>query len=596
MAGSFRQRDKRRRQVLLPGALFPCVSLATMTAVGLVLTAQQAIAQQIPDPAQPGRIEQDLRLPDDRLDRLPPEVEVPEERPRAPADDGATFVLRDIEILGTTVVDARRLRPLFANRIGTRVSLGDLQEIADALTEALRREGFLITRVVLPAQSIRDGRVRMTVLEGYVSDVRVESESIDSGDHRVRSFAEKVMASRPLRSVDLERYLLLLNDLPGLTVRSVLTPSEQATGASTLILRIEKQGLTASFSADNRGSTYIGPVQFGTSLGVNGVAGDHDRLSARYIRSSDFEELEYIELSYRRPLNSEGTTFDISGLLSRSEPGDSVDILDVKGRNRTITIGVTHPLIRSRDQNLFVSGQFTARDTKTRFFADTPDELLQSEDRIRVLQAGLSYDRTDDWNGVSLADLEISQGLNILWPRVTDSPDLSRSNGKSDFTKVTLELRRLQEIMDDLSLLVGVRGQYSFDSLLASEEFGYGGSDYGRGYDPSEITGDIGIAAKAELRYDLPLPQTLFGWRGVAEVLTGAQAFAYYDIGRVWLRDPTGGDPDSESGASTGGGLRFTLLDRLQTSLEVAKPLTRPVAAKDPGGSPRFLFSVVLSY
>ena len=55
--------------------------------------------------------------------------------------------------------------------------------------------------------------------------------------------------------------------------------------------------------------------------------------------------------------------------------------------------------------------------------------------------------------------------------------------------------------MDNLALYVSVRGQYSAVPLLSSEEFSFGGNVSGRGYDPSEISGDQGVAATIELRY-----------------------------------------------------------------------------------------------
>jgi len=88
-------------------------------------------------------------------------------------------------------------------------------------------------------------------------------------------------------------------------------------------------------------------------------------------------------------------------------------------------------------------------------------------------------------------------------------------------------------------------GQYTSDSLLSSEEFGYGGMSFGRAYDSSEITGDKGMAASIELRYrlDIKIPHINF------------QPFIFYDIGKVWNIDPS--DKNKISGASAGGGFRL---------------------------------------
>src|SRR6185437_9133865 len=84
----------------------------------------------------------------------------------------------------------------------------------------------------------------------------------------------------------------------------------------------------------------------------------------------------------------------------------------------------------------------------------------------------------------------------------TGSALLSNPYGQSDFTKLTFNTSRLQELNDKFSLLAASAGQVSNAPLLVSEQFGFGGPVFGRAYDTSEITGDDGIAASLELRYD----------------------------------------------------------------------------------------------
>lgn len=51
--------------------------------------------------------------------------------------------------------------------------------------------------------------------------------------------------------------------------------------------------------------------------------------------------------------------------------------------------------------------------------------------------------------------------------------------------------------MDGLNPYLAATAQTSFgQSLLSPKQFGVGGSQFGRGYDPSEITGDSGVAGK----------------------------------------------------------------------------------------------------
>ena len=71
--------------------------------------------------------------------------------------------------------------------------------------------------------------------------------------------------------------------------------------------------------------------------------------------------------------------------------------------------------------------------------------------------------------------------------RRTGSPALSVSGEHSDFFKSTPEATRTQRLNDFFNLLIGLTGQWAGSPLLSAEQFGLGGSHYGRGSDPAEI-------------------------------------------------------------------------------------------------------------
>jgi hemolysin activation/secretion protein len=64
------------------------------------------------------------------------------------------------------------------------------------------------------------------------------------------------------------------------------------------------------------------------------------------------------------------------------------------------------------------------------------------------------------------------------------------------------------------------------------------------------------------------------GLRGA--FLQAFQIYAFYDLSTVWNISPKNSQRTA-SLASAGGGVRFALAERFLLSLEVAKPLTRPL-------------------
>jgi hemolysin activation/secretion protein len=176
----------------------------------------------------------------------------------------------------------------------------------------------------------------------------------------------------------------------------------------------------------------------------------------------------------------------------------------------TVTARLSHPFIRSREQNLLADISFTLRNSIADQFA-LPSEtrpVSSYDDRIRVFRAGASYDTKDDWSGSDFIRLEMSQGATIFDASQDGAlTDVSRPGGRTMFTKGTLDASRLQSlatITPGLNVLTAMSAGWSFgQSLLASEQFGVGGSQFGRGYDPSELTGVYGAAAKFEIQYDV---------------------------------------------------------------------------------------------
>jgi hemolysin activation/secretion protein len=270
------------------------------------------------------------------------------------------------------------------------------------------------------------------------------------------------------------------------------------------------------------------------------------------------------------PLGVEGTKLFFLGSYTQSEPGFTLAPLLTESEGIAGIVRLSHPFIRSRTENLTLRGGFDYRDSSTTIFED-PEGVGSFHDHLRVARAGGSYDLTDRFEGVTQISVEASQGLPFLGASPNEARGLSRPGARSEFQKLTLDVSRLQSLDflgRGLTLLGAFSAQRSLgDALLASEQFGLGGPAFLRGYDPSEVTGDNGWAAKLELQ-----------WSALAGLawLRDVQVYGFADMGKVWNvhADTALNGPHL---ASAGTGVRFALNDNLSGSVEVAKPLTRVV-------------------
>ncbi|MDO9224290.1 MAG: POTRA domain-containing protein, partial [Caulobacter sp.] len=88
----------------------------------------------------------------------------------APADASAIVVQR-LAVTGASVYSESELMAIAGIVPGQRLTLGDLNAMADRVTNRYRQDGYLVGRAYLPAQEVKDGVVTMAVLEGTYGNV-----------------------------------------------------------------------------------------------------------------------------------------------------------------------------------------------------------------------------------------------------------------------------------------------------------------------------------------------------------------------------------------------------------------------------------------
>jgi hemolysin activation/secretion protein len=558
------------------------ISKAALVAMSLAaLAAGPAAAQTVPPSVDPGRVPQRFEPP--RTPGVDTRITVPQIPTAAPPAQARQirFVLRGVTVTGSTVYDAQQLQPLYQGLVGREVSLLEVYGIANQITARYRNDGYVLSQAVVPQQQIRDGVVQIHIVEGRINRVIIKDEGRLYSYNYLLQYAERLKSSQPVTQRELERYLLLLNDFPGMRVSGVLAPSD-VPGTSDLILEVNYKRVDAYASIDNRGSRFLGPYQSEVSGAYNGLLDVGDRLLYRYVVSLfQPRELQFHEARFQTPVLGYGTIMEVWGNYARTKPGFTLRILDIEGESWSWNIKLKQPILRTRAMNLWVYGQFNWQNSLNDVLTATI-----SDDRLRVIRYGTTFEAVDQFRGITFVDLQVSHGLAVFGSRGN-----SREHGHADFTKVNLDVQRNQHIWGPVSAFAQFTGQYAGTQLLAPEEFGLGGRTYGRAFDPSEKTGDHGFAVAAELRYtleDLKMP--------VLDLPTTLQFYGFGDWGRVYHIDSTT-RKSFETLASAGVGMRFTAGPRLSGQIEGAVPLFGRVAALgDKGDTWRVFFILNARY
>jgi hemolysin activation/secretion protein len=547
----------------------------------LALGAPVAYAQQIPSSADSGRIGLPAKPDSDRFNVKPVQAAKPDTAALSPEQAAVQFTLKSLTLHGATAFPEDTLKALYADKLSTQITMGDLYALIESIRQRYRDEGYTLTLVTLRQTSIKDGHIALDVVEGYVGEVILSPSLKDVPI--LQSFVHEVKAMRPLNTKRLERLMLVLNARPALQVTSILSRHSATMATSdevTLTLQPKTEQLPRSFmTLDNHGSRFTGPFQFSLGTAFNNLGINYDDLFISGSVATQLRELKQPAMEYTVPvMGASGTTLQLSSSVNTTTPSGRLAELEVKGKSHSFGLKANYPVVLQRDESWFVGAGFTYRNVQTDLLGD---RLFN--DQLRVANLTTQYSTSDRWNGLNRVVLNASKGFNILGARPSGSADLSRADGQSDFLKTEFSATRLQTIIRNVDLLASARGQHTNDPLLSSEEFGIGGSSIGRGYDPSEITGDRGLAASIELRYSHNLPS----------IEATVQPYGFYDIGKVWNIDPS--DKNHTSLASVGGGLRLYTDGGWNADILAAVPLTK--AADEPpgyanGNSPRFLMSV----
>ncbi len=554
--------------------------LATFLAVLCILPSlamTPAHAQQANQPGFDPR--QTEKYFDDQQSGRDHPVRPPPRTPRLaqadiPADGRPLFVLRAVSLRGASVLPPAQLAACYRPYLGKMVSQADLARIAQAITESYRAAGFHLSRAIIPPQDIEDGRIRIQVIEGSITEVDIKGDGAEQ--FGVRPMFNAVLAEHPSRLATLERNLLLVNNLPG--VRIVDSSLEEIGGTSgrfRIVVQLKAWHVYAFTGLDNLGSSSVGPWQTYATAAYNSLLTPGDTLAVNLATiANDPRQLGFGRISYEAPVGTDGLRLGGSALYSEVRPGDYRRLYDDVATTEAFELHSSFVAIQSQRQTLTLTVAAGFSDVSE---SDVFGKLY--DDHIRTISLATDYRLQDAFGGVNYATLTYRQGLDIFGASHIDD-FTSRDGANANFSVLNFAYTRYQELTGPWSAKLSMASQTASGPLFTSQQFYLGGNAFGRGYGTAEISGDNGVAGSFELRFD---QQTHFSY------LSRLQFYAFSDSGVVWN---DGYHPwDGLSLISAGGGIRFFFGDDLQADIAVAFPLSYR-SPDNSERSARLLFSI----
>jgi hemolysin activation/secretion protein len=407
----------------------------------------------------------------------------------------APFLVGHIVVTGNTLLDAADLRRLVAPSEGNTLTLADLEALAARITAAYQAHGYFLSRAYVPAQTLHDDTVRIAVIEAKYGKVDLHNTSRVS-DSTLAAFLAPLQVGRPVTEDALERSLLLISDVPGVLVSSMLAPGA-AVGTSQLdVAATPGAAISGTVGLDDAGNRYTGRVRGNGEIDFNNPLGHGDVLSLGGMSAGD--DLVNGRLGYKTLLSGEGTTLGaaVSGLYYHL--GNGLDALQAHGTAQVASATLMQPLIRSTGGNLFVQLDFDNK--RLRDEVDASD--IHTERHTNALSADVSGDRRDA-SGISNLNLRYTYGQLGFDAIGAELADAASARTRGAYQTLALSLARLQGLDAADSLYLAFNGQLANKNLDTSEQFFLGGPNSVRAYDVGALGGADGALATVELRHQL---------------------------------------------------------------------------------------------
>lgn len=490
------------------------------TCVGVCLLGLSSIfmscvnAQALPDA---GSIQQNIEQ-ERRKELLPQKVE-PKVMPELNASQrgGVRFIIRTVQVKGKTLLNDDQVSQLTEPYLNHLIDFSDLQRLSYEIEAAYRLLGRVV-RVRLPPQDIADGVLIVEFEESIFGEVKIEGQVSRVKPSQVENFITAQQKAGALVNInDLDRGLLLADDLPGVTVSGALIKGEEAFRTDLGVMISDESFAYGDLQIDNTGPNSIGAYRMLGNLGLRSPLGFGDLLTATYLHSAGSE---YSRVSYAAPVGHDGARLGInaSTMSYRLVSSQFVD-LGSTGNATTVGVEASYPLIRSRTANLYVG-----LNADLRQFSNSTDGISVSQYSnvdYSVALYGNVFDSLAG-GGANSGSVIFTNGTINLNGSANQAAVTATNNAQGNFTKIRYNLNRSQFISNGLSFFASITGQYTNTNLDSSEQFYLGGAYGVRAYPTNEGAGSQGKIVTLEIRQSLP---------------KNFSFTAFYDYGQV-VRNP----------------------------------------------------------
>lgn len=467
------------------------VLLLTLPALALAAPNAGSILQQLE--ARPGG------------QLVAPQLRTPQQpTPPAAGSGGPVVRVHAFRLEGQTLVSPEALQTALAGFTGRDLSLTQLQEAAWVIVQTYRKAGWL-AHAIVPQQEIEGGVVTLRVIEARLGRVHIDFPQGQLPRERIQAMANAQLAlGQPLNLQQVDRLLLLLDDMPGVVATASFAEGTQAGTTDVRLVLGQDKPLDANVMTDNFGSISTGRERLSASLSLNNPAGWGDALQLQAVAS---DGSRYGRVAYTLPIGLQGVRVGAHATDMRYHLVGSFAALQASGSAQSWGPDLTVPLLRQPDRNLSwqLTGDRKSFDNLALANSGATQPTTVSNYRLDVLRTGLA----GNWFDSQFGTAQNTASVQASWGKVdlTSSPnaqaDANAARTAGAFSKLNANYNREQSLTDRSSAYLQTSAQWANRNLDSSEKLYLGGANGVRAYPSNEAGGTSGATATVGVRHRL---------------------------------------------------------------------------------------------
>lgn len=447
----------------------------------------------------------------------------------------------------------------------------DQKGLKEEITQYFTDLGYISPQISILEQDLENGVLNIQVRFPEIDQILLYGNTDDN--KLINEYISKLSNEQHMRLNTLEKYIALMNNIPGYTVQYEFRPSASENSVD-LALYIDKSIGNAYVSSDSYGDIELGQMQNIGSVELYSPITGNDSINFYGMVTNHPDKLYLAGFRYKNVINTYGTTASLA--FYHSENNSSLDnrVHTKNGVDNVIDYSINHPLIIDNHQTLSaeIGGAYkyskcyiadinitppTKRGVRIRDLI-IPYQRLDTTSKYSIFNSSLQYSLSDRYGGFNYVALGFVQSISGSYNNYTTPSDVADKH----WNAITLSASREYPLPSNFSLYQTLLAGHSDYALPYQEVFFLGGREYGRGFATGTLTGDKVLAGSFELRYSKDMENDL--------LFKTIQPYIFRDTGYVGKQ--SSGTSISHLN-SYGTGVRFMLVNNFELNLEVAQPI-----------------------